>query len=344
MATMKDIAERAGVSRTTVGFVLANRTDIRISEATRRRVLSVADELRFRPNHSARAMQSGRFGMVSLLLSTIRSRSILPPRLLDGIHEALAARDLHLVVTKLPDEKLASSGFVPKILRESLSDGLLVNYNSEVPPALENLIGEHEIPAVWLNVKRATDAVHPDDYGMGHEAGRRLWDAGHRRVAFVDYGLTAHYSSEDRRDGLQSFWAERGLAHAFTCFYATHHVSHEERVAECIRWLREANPRPTAALLYSHHMIPFVMVAAQSLGLRVPEDLSLMVVDQSHTFQFGLRFDTFVLPEFEMGEAAVEMLLARIENPSVALPSRSFPAQYEAGQTVVTAPSLPPLG
>jgi len=130
--TLKVIAEAAGVSIPVVSQVL-NSKGQRFRPETRRRVRQAAERLGYRPNNSARAMATGRLGCAALVLSTQGYRSTLPAELLRGIDEELARHNMHLTIARLPDEKLTREGYVPKILREWLSDGLLINYTSDIP-------------------------------------------------------------------------------------------------------------------------------------------------------------------------------------------------------------------
>jgi LacI family transcriptional regulator len=337
--TMKDIALRAGVSRATVGFVLnGTPTSVRISDDTRRRVLAAAEEMRYRPNSSARAMRSGRFGMVALLQSTVRHRSLIPMELLDGIHDGLAERDLHLVYTKIPDEKLTSDGFPPKILRESASDGLLINYNTDIPPSLLALIREHRIPAIWLNSKQEADCVYPDDFRAGREATEQLIQAGHTRIQYVDYGGTHHYSGLDRRLGYEEAMRAAGLPiRAIYGFEGKPSAPHAGWTDDMEARLA-APDRPTGFVLYTPHMLAAVLLAAQRRGLRIPEDLSIIVVSENQRPLFGKVFATMLLPEYRMGKTAVELLERKMEAPDESLPPCALPLPYTAGETVAPPP------
>ena len=112
-ATLKQIGERCGLSAQTVGQILNLQRDELFRPETCRLVRETASSLGYRPNRSARSMREGRFGAVTLLLSTDVGRSVFAPQLLDGIQETLSEQDFHLVLTKLPDEKLISDTYVP---------------------------------------------------------------------------------------------------------------------------------------------------------------------------------------------------------------------------------------
>src|SRR4051812_13039083 len=229
--TIKEIARRTGLSIPTVGNVLG-RSANRYSAKTRERILQVAHELGYKPNASARAMRQGRFGCAALVLSRSKQQthSHIPTGLLDGLDDALAQHDMHLTVARLTDEELSSDDFLPKVLRESMADGMIVNYTHEIPQAMLELIHAHHAPAVWLNAKLAEDCVYPDDLGAAHAATKRLIELGHRRIAFVHFVAPNvfpepfeharpkfHYSVADREAGYVSALREAGLKPQFSC-------------------------------------------------------------------------------------------------------------------------------
>src|SRR5688572_22758476 len=184
--TIKEIARRTGLSVPTVGNVLGRSGD-RYSAETRRRVLEAAAELGYRPNSSARAMRQGRFGCAALILSRSRQQthSFIPTGLLDGLDNELGRHDMHLTITRLSDEELSHDDFVPKVLRQHMADGMIVNYTHGIPPAMLDLIHAHHTPAVWLNAKLNEDCAYPDDLGAAKAVTEELLKLGHRRIALV---------------------------------------------------------------------------------------------------------------------------------------------------------------
>lgn len=142
--TLKDVAARAGVGAMSVSAVLngGGRGTRYVSDEARQRIEDAARELGYRRNGSAANIRNGRFGAVALLLSTEEIRSYVTSSLLAAIHDELAARDTHLVVTRIPDKDLIDSAFVPKILRELMVDGLIINYIERIPAHLIQMVRE----------------------------------------------------------------------------------------------------------------------------------------------------------------------------------------------------------
>jgi DNA-binding LacI/PurR family transcriptional regulator len=334
--TIQDIAMRANVSPRAVSYAL-NGTG-RISQVTRKRVRALADQLGYRTNTAARTTRTGRFGAVGLLLSSREGRSNLPSRLLAGIHDALARHDLMLNLVQLPDDNFTDSTSIPRILREKACDGLLVDFILGVPQRMLELINEHRVPAVFMNSRHDADAVYPDDFQAGQIATRKLIDAGHRRIAYVSHDIsheTPHYSVMDRRAGYESAMLEAGLA----TLTSTHRRSKHEFLDVFTGWLTSPD-RPTAVVTYSPSMVAVSMVAAARLGLRFPEDLSI-VTFASQPFGLVRDIDTLITPEEEMGRLAVEMLLTRI-NDGQHTPSRRLAFTWSPGESIAPGPGADP--
>jgi LacI family transcriptional regulator len=302
--------------------------------ATRNKILRMARELDYRPNAYARAMATGRFGCAALILNAIdEGRSTVPQELLAGICQALEERDLHLTVASLADDKLASRRYLPKILREWTSDGLLINYNKAVPPQMIQLVEEYNLPSIWLNYKTDRDCVYPDDLSAGRFATEYLLRMGHTNIAYVSYSYlreNAHYSELDRAEGYRQAMQAAGLPSR--CYDRYEHDPESlDRVARAGELLSPAD-RPTAVLAYGETTVTPLYAAARGLGLAVPGDISLITF---HNLQamLGVGMTTMIVPNYGVGQVGVEMLLRRIEEPSLRLEPRAVPFALDEGRS-----------
>jgi len=336
LVTMDDVARHLGISKMTVSCGL--RGTGRVAPKTRQRIFDACRDLGYQPNAAARAIARGRFGAVALLLSAHEGRSTLPSLLLSGIHQALADHDQHLMIAKLPDEKLTNEGFVPKILREWLADGLLINYHQAVPDEMVRIIEHHHMPSVWLNAKRDRDAVYPDDLAAGQELTKQLIELGHRRIAYHDLGWNAalrgpgarHYSQDDRYAGYRRAMREAGLTPQL--------IEDPEGVTpkNVVRYTVEqllATEGPTALVTAGYEI---AQRAAAVAKLRIPEDLSIASFLADPWIANEMRPTAMVVPNQELGVHSVEMLLERIEHPAEPLPAEVLPLRLKQGYS--TAP------
>lgn len=318
--TLQDIASRVGVDRSTVSRVLANKAaEGGISRELEQKILAKARQLNYIPNTSARAIRMGRFHCAALLLSTEAGRSYLPSRLLDGIHDELAAADMHLTVAKMPDEKLNSPTYVPKILRSLMADGLLINYTMHLPEHLVEMVDQRQLPAIWINTPREHDTVYPRNYEAALAATGRLLALGHRRIAYIDlcHGRldvdAAHVTARERYAGYADSMRRGGLE---PC-----ELRADEPCLDCdaeMRFARELlkrSDRPTALVCYFSIFVPALLRGAWEVGLRVPRDLSIVTFAPENHNEQRLTVSAMVEPHYLMGQQAVRALHEKIERP-----------------------------
>lgn len=323
--SLRHIAEQCGVSRQTVSRIVRGQCERHDAE-TCRRVMEVARALGYRPNASARATRSGRFGCVSLLLSEDPARALVFEPLLAGVLDELEAQDLQLLVSRLPDARVTDAAYVPRILRELSADGLLVNYNADIPSAMVDMIRSHCIPAVWMNSKQEADCVYPDDLNSSRHATELLISARHRRIAFVELSPTTHYSSADRREGYAVAMAKAGLRPLVVdCATAPHHLS-------------AAGQAFTAAVAYQLSDALTLWQACADAGRRIPRDLSVIVFGDRPLALGSLRLDTMVIPFGEQGRCAVRMLVRKIAEPDATQGPVALPALHVPRESVTAYP------
>ena len=317
--TLKDIAEDVGVDRSTVSRVLSNKASQGgISRSLSERISARAREMQYAPNASAQAVRQGRFNCAALLMSTVAGKSYLPSRLLDGIHDELASADLHLSVAKVPDEKLNSETYVPKMLRALMADGMLINYTHHLPERLVRMVREHGVPSVWINVRQDAGAVYPQNFEAAREATERLLALGHRRIAYVDWCTgraelpEMHFSTRERLAGYEVAMRAAGLT--------PRDVRDETpcntvgRELDAAQRLLRGPDRPTAVLCYFATFVPALLRVAAERGVRVPQDLSVVTFAAEGYRDQGVAVSAMLEPHYDMGRAAVRMLRRRIDS------------------------------
>lgn len=333
--SLKQIAQHANVSAPVVSAVLNNsRTRASASEATRRRILEIAEQQGYQPHAGAQAVSRGRFNAVGLVMPQGAGRSHLPQDLLMGIHNGLdevgLSVSIHLLGSKLSEDDRP----LPRILRERMVDGLLLNYTHDIPELLIRTVDRFGTPAVWINTRIPKHCVYIDDHGGAFEATRHLLRRGHRRIAYVDYTHAAdfssqqHYSVVDRRAGYEQAMRQAGLIPRILCG-----EYHDPRLAaETSHALLTEQPRPTAVLSYATSHAATVMMAATRCGLDIPKDLSVLSFSNRRNISGGLGLAVMKIPFEEAGIAAARAVVKRIAGEGDV--SRSIPMQLHADYTL----------
>ena len=337
--TIATLAEHLGLSRATVTHVLNGRGDTqRISPKTQQRVREAAQELGYRANASARAVRAGRFGNIALIQSLWGQ--YLPPELLFGLTRALADQDLHLVLSQVPDRMIEDETYLPHTLHELAVDGVLLNRHvASSQGYLETILRLH-IPAIWLNMKQEFDAIHPDDLQGGRLATEFLLTLGHERITYVDSDepLNAHYSKQDRKQGYEQAMAAAGRApRAHPLPKLWQHEPGDERIAAA-KALLQSSERPSAIIAYELAEAMAVVHASHQLGLKIPDDLSILLFHSRTDDRYFLPFHTISNEMEQVGHGAVELLLEKMQSPQVPLPTRAVAMQLREGMTCQSPP------
>ena len=291
-----------------------------------------------------------------MISSPRMASSVHAPEFLAGVHTALHERGLCLLCELMGEVAPDGSGSdrAPRIVRENAVDGLLVNYAFGTPAAIRDLLDRCGLPAVWINRKRDANCVRPADEGAAREATRFVLGHGHRRVMYLAPGGfvagsaaaesdEAHYSEADRRLGYASEMIDAGLKPLVR-------VLPPERIGRyapgcgvdaCARVLGEPD-RPTAVVC-GGDLGRSLVAAAWRLGLRVPEDLSVITFDNQAHADHTVAVDRMLVPHAAMGRAAITELLALIEEPTVARSPVVLPFGFHQTGTVSGPPPAVPL-
>lgn len=334
--TIAQIAAEVGLAKSTVSCVLNGKPNPGVSPARAALVHEAAKRLNYRPSAAARAMRTGRFNAVGMILSD-KINKISPfitmwRAMLDELHQ----RNLTLTIGQLPDEELTNEACVPRLLGEWAVDGLIVDYVSELPERMLHLINEHHIPSVWINNRMDADCVYPDDMGAFRMATEHLLSLGHQRIAYMSWCTPHHYSHRDRRAGYAAAMKSAGLA--------VRDLSHPKglpRVArlEQARALLRQPDRPSAFMCWEKDDAFPLLLAASEMGLQVPRDLSLICAHHEPTDEMGLMLSHVLVPAIEMGREAVRMLQRRIERPDVHQDPVAIPLTFNQGSTIAKPPA-----
>jgi LacI family transcriptional regulator len=309
------VAASCGVSVMTVSMILNGKQGL-FKPDTAKRVAEAAASLGYRPNSFARSMRSGRMNAISMLAVTDKSqRKWFPASLLNGAMAELYSKDIQLNVTNVPVVKIEGGCPFPKIFREWCTDGLLINYVDHLPQAMLDHIEKAGIPALCLNtVRDDMDCVFPDDEGNFHLATEKLISLGHRRILFLSFQPHSHYSYNARRDGYRRAMAEASLEIAE---YLPTERFEPLTWPDAVKPFLKAEKRPTAIVcaLGCHDAIP-VLLAAETLGLAVPKELSIITSEDSWDIPYE-RFTFVELPFEKLGREAASRILLKVDDPSL---------------------------
>ena len=326
--TIVDIAERIGTSKMTVSRALRGVEGI--SESTRRRVLAAATEMGYRTNTAARAITTGRFGQIAMVLGRGATVSTLSKQLQAALIDELAATGQHLVFSTLADEQLTDPAALPRLMREWLADGMLFNYTHCRPTAFRDVVEELGLPTVWLNVDLDHDCVHPDDLAAGATLTEHLIARGCRRIVYIDYSHPAdelhqsHYSARRRAAGYERAMHAAGLQGSI--IRPTARLNHAGTFEDLAARDWSALSGPDAIIGYSTSALINEVGPLLCQHGRLPmRDVLFASFADVPEWYMGQPVPTMEVPNLEIARAAAAMINRKIADPLAFIPSEAVP-------------------
>ena len=309
--TIYDVAERAGVSITTVSRML-NAPD-KINPKTRERVLAAIDALGFVPKAEARARAMRQTGRIGVITPFFTAPSFI--QRLRGIAEALSPKHYELVVyTVYSTDHL--QGYLSTLPLTGNLDGLIILSLPVGDTEVHRLI-EHGLTTVLIEYPHPElNCVEIDDVAGGRMAATHLLKKDHRRIAFLgDTDLPAYaiHPVSLRLSGFRQGLEKAGIELPETFVRLAPYS--QEQTRQVARELLNLPEPPTAIFAATDFQALGVLKAARQLDIKVPEQLAVIGFDDLDMAEYA-DLTTICQHLDESGRLAVEILLAQITAPS----------------------------
>ncbi len=316
--TANDVAELAGVSRTTVSFVLNNVPGMRISEETRRKVLEAAQQLDYHPNISAQRLVTGQTRIIAYVERQTPEQAFSDaflPQVLRGVHDAATASNYEVLFVPVPVENGAER--CEYLLRGGHVDGIILSGPRSDDLQLRDLL-ERGAPLVlqghWPGV--ATASVDIDNSEAASTAVQHLIEMNHRHLGMIVHAPLAYTAAAARLEGYRDIVESNGLIVDESCIMEADFTPESgERAMEA---LSQRNPLPTAIFASSDTVAIGAMRAAKRMGYRIPEDMSFVGFDDIPMAVYqDPPLTTVRLPAYGLGWAAADLLIRLIAQEEV---------------------------
>lgn len=311
LVNISDVAVRAGVSKSTVSRVLNNRLGggFSVSDDVRQRIITVAREMNYRPNLIAQSLTNNCMQMISVLggAHALSDLGNIYQTVVNAITTYLASASEEFDVTVDMSRPRSDASELPSW--KIAGAIVLARSTSVTMRELERTA----IPYVVVNGPSGPSgsSVVPDDIGGTHQAVRHLIELGHQRIAYASppkNHLAGHNSVKDRHQTYLSELANHGLSPI---------PGHDMLLESAVEFLESAvlKCRATAIVAYGHTGGLNLMQAAHTLGISIPEQLSLVCFCDEYACNVMSPGLTFVdLRSEQMGRVAAKLLLRQIKS------------------------------
>ena len=312
--TMKDVALRAGVSQSTVSFVLNGLDDMRISRETRKRVKDAVDELGYRPRGAGRPPKSAGLGIIGLMLDEIAT-SPFAAISIEGVQEEAWKNDIVVEVVMTGGD----AQYEAEVLKKWGHDGVMgVIYSSILTREVQPPDGLARHRSVMLNCYDEAGkypSIVPAERRGGEDATKALLAAGHRRIAFIS-GESWMEASDQRMEGYERALRAARIPVDPSLIAEGNFLPSGGR--EATLKLMSGKSRPDAIFCANDLMAVGCYEALKELGEKIGETIAVMGYDDQEIAQhLSPSLTTVVLPHREMGQWCVKELLKSNLQPTI---------------------------
>jgi LacI family transcriptional regulator len=316
-ATLLQVAQRAGVSRSTASFVLAGRhLDMRISEDARQRVLRAAQELDYRPNLMARSLRTKVTRTIALVSDTLASDPYAG-RAINGSLAAAVAHGHLLFIGETEGDPVVEEKLISDFLDRQVDAFVYASMFTRYVRVPKQLRGR---PVVLLNcltktAKPAQHSVIPDELTAGWNAAKTLLDAGYRDGIHLLGTPAKHvFAGRERLAGIKEALAAGGsrLAGTIDCDWWP------DSAYEAMSGALADGLRPRALICLNDRVALGAYQALRAAGVEIPQDVSVVSFDDSDMAAWlRPQLTSIALPHYQLGWQAVELLLGPAQDPDV---------------------------
>jgi LacI family transcriptional regulator len=311
--SLKDIAQKAGVSTTLVSYVINNLKENRINKETARRIREIAGALNYRTNQLAKSLKTSKTFTIGIILADISNPFSAN---MARIIEDEAEQNQYTVIFGSSDENLQKFGRLVDTFINRQVDGLILSPPSHAEPQIENL-QKSGVPFVLLDryfqdIK--TSYVALDNFHASQEAVKHLINTGRKRIGMITYQSDLLHLQERKRGYLSTLMENNmGINPGWLKEIAiTNDQSEiENAISEMI-----SSGQPVDAVLFGSNTIATCSLKyIRTLPIQVPRDLAIISFDKTDMLDLFYAPVTYISqPLKEMGQMAIDILLEEMNN------------------------------
>lgn len=313
--SLKDIAQRAGVSTALVSYVLNGKEkETRVGEAIARKIREIARELNYQPNHLAKSLRSGRTHTIGLIIADISNPFFAN---IARVVEDEAKRNGYTVIIGSCDENADKSWDLLNVLIARQVDGFII-VSCEGSENQVHHLKERNIPFVLLDrhfPDIQTDFVATNNFKASYDAGIHLIRGGYERIGLIAY-KSEMYHMVERIRGYKHALADNNIAFDPNWLKQVRFETMETEVKIAIDEILASDHKVEAVIFATYGLAINGLKYINELRLKVPSDLAIVSFGQAEVFDLYYCPITYLRQPLEMlGKTAVEYLLKKLKNP-----------------------------
>lgn len=317
LVTSHDIAREAGVSRTTVSYVLSDRQGVSVSSKTRKRVLATARRLGYVPNSAAAMLVTGRSKSIGLVLSRPELICVdgFIPIMLSSLNEVCSERGYRLLLEAVPDPPGADAYL--DLAKSKRVDGMIILNPRKGDPALRKVI-ETGFPVLVAGSAEQPreSAIATQDRKGSSTATRHLLALGHERIAHISYASLNYHGALLRMEGYKMALEAAKLSFNKDLFAQGDFTAESGYLA--MKRILAAGSRPTALFAGNDTIAIGAMLAVREAGVSMPEDFAIVGYDDLPIASYtSPRLTTIRTRALEQGKLLAEAAIALMNNEQV---------------------------
>ncbi len=324
--SMVDVAKRAGVSQTTVSYVLSGRKDVVIPETTRERIWRAARELGYRPNSLARGLVKGKTQTIGVLMP--RMDSSFHALIMDGIQEVCTTADYRVLLADSRHDAELEARQVEMLLEHRVDGIISIAVAGASSGSWVRMLKREGVPLVIVDehtFEGEADCVVSDDVTGARAAVEHLIRLGHQRIVHLSAG-TDMSAARDRCAGYLAAMQEAGIQPREEWVKGDSFFMPVERIHEIVAELLDMPKAPTALFAANDDLAAEAIEVARLRGIAVPQQLAIVGYGNTEVGRH-LRLTTVHQDPRRMGQEAARRLMQRLQNPGLPVECILLPTQ-----------------
>lgn len=305
--TLKDIAQRAGVTSATVSMVINNKPNI--SKATREKVLAIARELNYHPNVIARGLATRKTNAIGIVVPNLASSFVV--RVMQGIKSSISEKDYTVLLFDTIGHMESEMDVFNRVVLEGRVDGAIIITAKAIDDELKLFANENKPCIMVARRSEVVDSVYVNHTRAAQEAVDYLLEKGHKSVAIV-VDDKKPLVMEDRVNGYRQALEAKGIPAIPPVTVEDDTAGEGGRIVDCLLSL---DPKPTALFCAAGDMVAIgVIKELKKRGIRVPENMAVLGYDDIPAAEVvEPALTTVRQPKLEMGDYAINMVIDKIE-------------------------------